>query len=327
MQTYSHSGAVPVGGAVETVVAGVLTAVVGGIIYAYGFHWIPLIYLNILLTLGYAGAMGLAIAIAARRGRIRNNLFLRVVALLVALVGLYSYWAAYLWALAGIGNVGLRAFWPGTLVGFAGHLFANGSWGIKNLVVTGWPLVAIWVIETVTIVRVCMSAALANAQRPYCESCDAWTDVEADVARLAATGEEPAWQQVFAGDLPSLAEFPPAPPGVREFVRLGTARCPRCEHSRFLTASAVQIKLDKKGKESVKERQLLTNAILTPSQFAVVEACSQLYQQQSLENASAASPAAGALAVESPGEGEAVAAEAAAAPVNSAPVNSAADHF
>jgi hypothetical protein len=133
-----------------------------------------------------------------------------------------------------------------------------------------------------------LSTALGEAKLPFCESCNEWTETEPDVARLTATGQEPAWQQVLAGDLPSLAEFPPAPPEAQQFVRLNVARCPRCEHSRFLSATSVQITINKKGEASEKEQHLVTNAILTPSQFAVVEACSLLYRQGLAEPAAEA---------------------------------------
>src|SRR5262245_24699812 len=286
MQTYSHSGAVPIGGAIKTVLAGIATAAIGGIIYAYAFYWIPFVYLNFLITLAYAGAMGLAIAITARRGKIRNNSFVAIVGFFVALVGLYVYWAAYLWALAGIQNVGLTAFSPSVLMAFGKHLFEKGSWGIKKETVTGWFLVAFWIAEALLVLRICVSFALAEARRPFCESCGEWTEIEENVARLAATGDEPAWQQVFAGDLPSLAEFPAAEQGAHQYARLDVARCPRCEQSRYLTVSTVKITIDKKGKATEHVRRLTTNAILTPSQFAVVEACSKLHRQNELGGAS-----------------------------------------
>jgi hypothetical protein len=309
MQTYSHSGAAPVGGAIKTVLIGVLTATVGGIIYAYAFYWIPFVYLNFLITLAYAGAMGLAIAITARRARIRNNWFVAIVGFVVALVGLYVYWAAYLWALAGIQNVGLAAFSPSVLIAFGKHLFEKGSWGIKKETVTGWFLVAFWIAEALLILRVCVSFALAEARRPFCESCGEWTEIEENVARLASTGDEPEWQQVFAGDLPSLAAFPAAEQGANRFARLDVARCPRCEQSRFLTVSTVKVTIDKKGKANEDVRRLITNAILTPAQFAVVEACSKLYRQNELARASGGGSE----------EGNANAASASIKPVEPAP--------
>jgi hypothetical protein len=166
------------------------------------------------------------------------------------------------------------------LYSFGQHLFEKGSWGIaRGEAVTGWFLVAFWIAELGVVLWFAVTMALANAQLPFCESCDTWTEEQKDKVRLAATGDEPAWQQVFAGDLPSLAAFHPAEHGALTFVRLDTAQCPRCEHSRFMTASAVNIKIDKKGNATEKERRLITNAILTPAQFAVVEACVQLYRQ------------------------------------------------
>src|SRR5262245_59826474 len=283
MQTYSHSGTVPVGGAIKTVLVGIGIAAIGGIIYAFAFRWIPFVYLNFLVALAYSGTTGFAIAAMARRGKIRNNWFVAVVAFLVALVGLYVYWAADLWALAGIQNVGLAAFSPRVLIAFGKHLFEKGSWGIKKETVTGWFLVAFWIAEALLILRVSVSYALAEARRPFCEPCNEWSEIEENVARLAATGEEPAWQQVFEGDLPSLAEFPAAEAGAHQYARLDVARCPKCEQSRFLTVSTVKITIDKKGRANEQVRRLITNAILTPSQFAVVEACSKLYRENELE--------------------------------------------
>lgn len=280
MQTYSHSGAVPISGAISTLVGGALTAAISGLIYAYAFHWIPLIYINFLLAMAFGIVIGVAISIIARRGKIRNNLFLRFAGVLCALFGIYVYWGAYLWALAGIGNVGLSAFWPPTLIGFAEHLFDQGSWGFKGVAnINGWFLVCFWVGETGLILWMATAIALTNAQLPFCEACNEWTDTEQGVARLNATGQEPAWQQVLSGDLPSLAEFPPAEPTAREFVRLDVARCPRCEQSRFLTIHRVEITTDKKGNDTTKEKPVVINAMLTPSQFAVVEACAELYRQ------------------------------------------------
>ena len=171
------------------------------------------------------------------------------------------------------------AFWPPVLVSFGQTLFAQGSWGIKGGNVSGWFLVCFWIAGAGTILWVTTAIALTNAHLPFCESCHDWTVAEQGVAKLTGTGQEPAWQQVLSGDLPSLAEFPPAERDAREFVRLDVARCPHCQHSRFLTINTVRISVDKKGNETTKEKPIVVNAILTPSQFAVVEACAELYRQ------------------------------------------------
>jgi len=304
MQTYSHSGAVPIGGAITTLLASLATAVIGGFIYAYAFCWIPFVYINFLITLAYGIAIGVTVSLMAKRGHVRNNTFLWLSAVVAGFVGLYFYWAAYLWALAGIGQVGLLALWPPTLVEFGEQLFQKGSWGIKGDNISGWILVAFWIAEAGLVLWMATAIALTDAHRPYCESCNTWTDVEQGVAKLAATGDEPAWQPLLAGDLPSLAAFPPAESGAKQFVRLDVARCPRCAQSRFLTIHSVQITVDKKDNETTKEKPLVINAILTPSQFAVVEACAELYRQGPIVPATDETPAESIPADESQPPGE-----------------------
>lgn len=281
MQTYSHSGAVPVIGGLLTVAAGILSAAILAPIYAYSFHYIPIIYLNLFITLAFGAGIGLAVAQAARWGKVRSNFFLGTITLLSALLGLYLYWAAYLWALAGIGQVGPLALFPPVLVEFSQQLFENGSWGMREgEPIKGWFLATIWLVETIVVLTLAMVVAFYDSDRPFCETCNVWTDIDPGVARLAATGQEPEWEQVLAGDLPALASFDPAEPGSAQYVRLDAARCPRCEDTRFLTINAVQIVVDKNGQPSEKATALVTNAIITPAQFAVIQACGNQYRQR-----------------------------------------------
>src|SRR5262245_31363101 len=96
MQRYSHSGIVPVTGAMNTVLAGLSFATVGGVIYAFAAYWLagwgPL---RFLLMLVYSLLVGVVIAVAANRGKIRSPLFNTVIALVAVAVGLWVYWGAY----------------------------------------------------------------------------------------------------------------------------------------------------------------------------------------------------------------------------------------
>lgn len=283
MQTYSHSGAVPLGGAVAALATAVVSAVVGGFLYAYAFAYIPIVHLNVLITVGFGLALGFAVAKVAEQGKVRNNLVVGFLGVLAAVMGLYIYWGAYYWALAGfhrIPEIGLYAFMPWGLVDMGTQLFQNGSWGLtEGNPVKGWFLVALWIIEAAVVVALAVAAARLNWDRPFCESCQQWTDSERGVARLSGTGREPAWEKVLGGDLPSLAEFQPSLPGSMQFIRLDVARCPHCATSRFLTIASVTVTIDQNRKPKETTRSLVKNAIVSPSQCAVVEACGQLYRQ------------------------------------------------
>jgi hypothetical protein len=281
MQTYKHSGAAPLLGVLAALLAGLAAAIPCAFIYAYALWYIPIPFCA-LLPLAFGAAVGFAVAKIAEWGRVRNNLIVGTIGLLCGLAALYVYWGAYFWAYNGVGRTGLWAFTPRGLLLFGLHLFEKGSWGLgnNNDHVTGWLLVAVWIIEACVVLGLTVVVALLNSERPFCERCQAWTDAERGVARLASSGAEPAWQKVLGGDLPALAEFPPSPPGAMQYVRLDLARCPRCAESRFLSIASVSVAVDKKGKASETTKSLATHAIITPSQCAVVEACGQLYNEQ-----------------------------------------------
>src|SRR4029450_9862919 len=153
MRTYSHSGAVPVLGALGTIVASAGAALVSGFAYAYAFYYIPIVQLNVLLTLAFGAGLGLAVAAAAHAGKIRSTLFVGVMAVTTAFLGLYVYWASYLMAVAGMQRVGLWAFWPPTPLEFGYLLYAHGSWGMhEGENVKGAMLALFWIAEAVIIV-------------------------------------------------------------------------------------------------------------------------------------------------------------------------------
>lgn len=282
MKTYSHSGAVPPLGAIAALIVSLAAAMVCGILYAYAFAYIPHIVLNIAVTLVFAGALGFVVSQAAERAKLRNNIFVGCLAAMTALFGLYVYWGAYIWALVGFQNaakIGLHAFYPPVIFEFGQHFFNKGTWSFtEDHPVTGWFLASLWILEAVVVVGLTVIVSQWNAEQPFCEACRCWTQTQRGVARLLATGGEPEWTDVLGGDLPALAAFSPAPPGSYLYVRLDLARCPQCEHTRLLTISQVSLRTDDKGKTTEVTRALVTNAILTPDQAAVVETCGQLYR-------------------------------------------------
>jgi hypothetical protein len=256
MRTYSPSGTIPIAGAVITVLSGLVAALVAGFLYAYLFRWAFIWFLRILLTSGFALLLGGTIDLVARRTKIRSPLFVTAVAVVTTLAGLWIYWGATIWAREGAGR-GLAAWSPAELVAYGQHLFANGSWRFKGWQVTGLPLVGFWIAEALWVLYLSLGMARSEVYRPFCESCLAWTESSDGLMRLRATGQEPAWREVLEGELPALAEFPPADDTDAELVRLDLASCPKCEQSNFLTLVAVKCKTNSKGKVSTTETTLV----------------------------------------------------------------------
>ncbi len=253
MELYKHSGAVPLAAVALITVAGGATALVGGAIYTYGINYIPLIYVNFLLTAGYGLVLGLAVGSAAKTGKLRNNFVLTSLAFVFGLLGIYVAWGVDPLARGG-SEVGLSGFNPLFMLAYMEFLFEEGSWGLSDgEPVKGLFLAAIWLLESLVILGIAMVTARGmTAKLPFCDQCEAWTTVEEGVVHFATHGEDPRWDRVMMGDLSALNDLAFGITDEGTAVRLDLATCAGCVHSNFLTVQAAKYSLDKKGNVSEK---------------------------------------------------------------------------
>jgi hypothetical protein len=269
MRTYTSSGIVPVAGGVWTVVASLLAAAFCGFVYAYAFHWIPIGFFRIVLCLIYCLAVGMTIATLGKRAKIRSPLFITVLAFVCMLLGLWIYWGAYRWAKEGAG-IGLAAWSPDELYAFGQRLFEDGSFTLRRSKVDGWLLVIFWVLEVIVMLFGIVGIAQAHVWQPFCETCQEWTSTQPGLLLVSASGQEPAFDQIVAGDFALLATFQLANVETSPHVRLDLTSCPKCQHTNFLSLAAVTIKYDKKGKPKSSEQSLLSYGLLTDVQAEMV---------------------------------------------------------
>jgi hypothetical protein len=269
MRTYTSSGIVPIAGGVITVVGGLLVTALCAFVYAYAFHWMPIGFLRFFLCLIYCFVVGMTIATLGKQTKIRSPLFITVLAFAAMLLGLWIYWGAYRWAKEGAG-IGLAAWSPQELIAFGQRLFEEGSIKFRRTTIDGPLLVIFWILEAVVMFCGIVGIAQAHVWQPFCESCQQWTITRAGLIRLSASGKEPAFEQILAGDFALLATFPLASEKTSPHVRLDLTTCPQCQHSNFLSLSAVTIKVDKKGKEKKSEESLLSYGVLTDVQAEMV---------------------------------------------------------
>jgi hypothetical protein len=246
-----------------TILAGLSMAVLGGLVYAFLAYWISWGFFRLFLMLLFSLAVGIALAVAANRGKVRSPLFNTVVALVCATIGLWVYWGAFDVARNGFGAAA-TAWTPQGISRHAQDLFEKGSFTMKGKAkVKEWPLVAAWIAEGVCVMVIIVALARMDAARPFCESCLEWTSSTSGLMRFAADGKEPPWTEVLAGDLTAVATFAPANSLTTPHVRLDLASCPKCVHSNFVTLASVTITRDKKGKKKTSENTIITNGAIT----------------------------------------------------------------
>ena len=266
---YSHSGKFGPHGPILALMAAAIIAFPLGIIYSYLIKWIPFIYLNVFITVGYGFAFGLTTAWLMKFAKVRN----RGVALLTGLaVGLIAWWGS--WNGCARALLGSRVPWlltPDQLIKFIKILNENGSWGIgfsSSEAVTGIFLALIWLAEGVTIVGISTFAAFTPiANTPYCELHECWLNKEKKIDKLDAFVRPEHIEAFKAGDIGPLEESQPRVPASGRFARLTLKHSDSCHDYCTLSISNVTVAPDKKGNMKETEKALMTNLLVPKSMF------------------------------------------------------------
>lgn len=307
MKIYEHSGAVPPTGAALALLTGAVASAALGIVYSFSFYYIPYVYLNFVLAVGFGAGSGFVVGQLARVGKIRNTSVVAGLAIIATAVGIYAEWGstvyamypaealAQLWAKAG-----LRTFEPWAIGRLMQGLFEEGSWGLTaGGNVRGWPLVAFWVIEAGLVLTSASKIATSQiADHPFCEACQQWVTSHTPHFYVG-NGSESVWTDVQNGTFETLALTPRATGQEPTFVRLTLKSCDSCLNSRFLTVTACANTTDNKGNPKLEETNLAGNLILTTTQSEIVEAASMIAPQPG-ETPVEIPPTAGAWTLQSP---------------------------
>lgn len=281
---YSHSGKFGVHGPLLAVIAGVVAGYPLGIVYSYLIKWIPFIYLNCLITVGYGFAFGLLTHVILKFAKVRNRSVALLTGLVVGLIALYGSWNGCAKALAGDKVPALLM--PDQMVRFMKILNENGSWGIgfsSSSPVTGILLALFWLAEAVTIVGLTTFISYnMTAETPFCETHECWLDKEKKIDKLDAFVQPEHLAAFQAGDISPLDKAQPRVPASGRFARLSLKHSDQCHDFCTLSISNVTITIDRKG--NPKE-----NAVVILRQLQVPK--SMLENLQRLDPISATAPA------------------------------------
>jgi hypothetical protein len=278
MRTYQHSGTVPVLGAIQSLAIGSAAAVVLGIAYTFSFYYIPYVYLNFLLAMGFGMGVGWTTGWAAREGKIRNTGVTIALAVVASLVGIYAEWGSTIYALAPPDEIadywnefGLSSFLPHVIVGLMIQLYQEGSWGLAaGAMVNGWPLLALWLIEAGVIVGLAATTAFAQiANKPFCEACNEWITGETPHFYVG-DGSEPVWTEVQNGNFDPLADTSQSTGCEPTFVRIKLHVCETCTASNYLTITRCENTVDNKGNPKLEEKDIITNLAVNETQVELI---------------------------------------------------------
>lgn len=276
---YRSSGIVPLGGASQTLLAGLVVGIPLGVGYSYAVVHIPFAYINVLLTLGLGAAVGAVVSKAARRGRIRNALVPPAIGFLCGLITFYVAWGAD--ALARFGwpeNGDPTVFFdPRFLWSYLQVFYARGFWGLgRDENISGIPLAIVWLAEGGMIVGCAVALPWSELTNlVFCEACDRWTSSESNLVRLASSEADNIAARVEQGDVSVLRDAPRAGFSDADFLTVGVRWCETCTDSNYLEIERVTVTIDKNGKEKVKTTPLVDKLVISAMDVATLRVMGQ----------------------------------------------------
>jgi hypothetical protein len=278
METYRHSGAISPVGILLAVTVGVISAVVLGVVYSLGNVNIPYVKIHCLLTIGFGCLMGLAVGLAAKAGKIRNNFVAAAYGFVIGLIGLYVAWGTDflirdIIPAGGQISDAVIAFSPEALWEYIKWFYENGKWAVSgHKPWVGIQLGVVWSIEAITILAgSTIFACIFIMDLPFCESCNRWTTKKAGERKLSLVGAGEALNRLLTGDLTALAEFNLAQDEEAEYLQLDMATCPACSESNYLTVKQNKQTLDSEGKPKTDSKSLLENMLVAGEDLPLIE--------------------------------------------------------
>ncbi|MCA9533264.1 MAG: hypothetical protein KC593_06290 [Myxococcales bacterium] len=236
-------------GGVAAVACGLLLAP----IYSLAIAYIPIVYLNAILTAGTGGLIGFATASALRAGHFQHTALSYVSVLGALLFGYWMHWVAWIAVLAWRADIDFEVLYllfPPALLEIIGSVYDEGTWTVRGSnPVSGVALGVVWFIEAVIFFGVGLFAAIAViGTGTFCERCKAWC-TELTTRRLAyddtgaladAVNERQEW---------ALLARPEPEEGAAMWHTVSVHQCPRCRETGTLTLCTVTVTHDDKGKE------------------------------------------------------------------------------
>ncbi|TGE27228.1 hypothetical protein [Hymenobacter metallicola] len=275
-QYYQPSNRITVGGVLGLVLLGAAAAVPLAFLYVYAVWYIPFIYINVLLTLGFGAALGFVFKKLTKAGKLRNPALVGWLTLALGLWAWYVQWVVYITLLSGAGeteSLGSRASFthtsfdtdiflgaltsPSAVLSMLPRLAESGTWSIFSVTISGFFLYLVWCIEVGIIVLFSWFRPHAQAAAPFSELAGQWAQkLTFPQSALAFADTEATKKALEAADWDHMEVLPSDTP-TAHFGRVHLYHVPADPDCCYLSLENVTIETDKNGKPSEKTTDVL----------------------------------------------------------------------
>ena len=268
---YRHSGGFNVVGVITALLDGVICTFVLGIIYGYALYYIPFVYINFFIVLGYGLAVGFVVAKAAQWGKVRNPAMIYLVGFLAGVVAEYIGWVIWIYA---ISEQRILIWSPFEIWAFIQLLAEKGSWSIFKWTPTGSSLYFFWAVEAILIVGASTLIAGSDVSgTPYCEECGKWLRAKTTIKYLQPLTEpEIALENIQKGSFKSLFSLKKVGAMSPHYTQLHLRECAGCGQLHLVTVEEVDVIRDAEGEVEEDIILLIENFIIDTATFHKLKA-------------------------------------------------------
>jgi len=262
---YRHSGKAPIMGLALIGIAGFVAVPILGIVYALLIRFIPFIYLNALIVLGYAFAISFVLTKVAKFGKVRNMFLLGLAGFFFGLLADYIGWVGWLTLIAGDPRFLVEFFFPVDIFYYITVVASKGAWTLSGSTPTGALLYVVWLIEACIVIGgTTYLTATSLSKTPFCEDSDTWADKRSVLGIFNPLTNIPQFKSaVLQGSFKPFNELKPSNPTNNHYTLLEVYECMDCKNFFVLNVDDVTIKINNKGKAEAKTKSIVSNLIVT----------------------------------------------------------------
>jgi hypothetical protein len=267
---YEHSGAFGLMGPIYMIILGAVGTLVLSVIYGYAIFYIPFIYLNFFITLGFGAGVGFLVGLGGKFGKVRNSQLLLIFGLIFGLLAEYAGWVSWIFASS---KQEFLVLYPSNIWSVIQIIAQKGAWGIFGWTPTGAALFIIWGIEAIMIIGASTLMSLGGVgSTPFCEHCNQWVEGKESISPLEpiANPDEFTSKLEQGGDavIKALNKIEAAD---KAYTQIDLIKCPGCKHSNYLSIKSVEIQADSKGKEKKEEKDIIENFIISSDRYREIQ--------------------------------------------------------
>ncbi len=159
-----------------------IATVLLGYVYNLIIYFMPLIYVNFLVVIGYGIGLGFLTRILIRFSHCRSRKSQIILSVAVAVMAFYVAWAAYFITMVNEGIPGFGMYlrsltWtllPQDLFPFIGELNRVGSWQVGGVPFNGILLTLVWLFELAILIALPILQVYRMSPSPYSENQQVW---------------------------------------------------------------------------------------------------------------------------------------------------------